>query len=236
MFGLRVEGRGCGRPLVGVFFSMGLVMTVNVGASARAEAQDVEAGRAIATQGVLAGHAACAACHLESGAGQAEAAIPRIGGVAASYIKQQLTFFASGQRPSAWMTQYAKQLSPKQIDDVAAYYAAQAPAVEAPRIATSAEQIAHGNDLYKKGNMSAHVMPCAGCHGPAGQGLGAMFPAIAGQSPSYVVQQLSGWKAGKDRDPMGKMMMSEVHGLTDEEIQALAAYIYTLPQSPGAAK
>jgi cytochrome c553 len=83
--------------------------------------------------------AACASCHGQNGNG-ASSELPRLAGQSAAYLAEQLRQFRSGARRSPVMNPLATALSDSDIDDLAAYYAAQSPAaVAAKPAATSAE-------------------------------------------------------------------------------------------------
>jgi cytochrome c553 len=82
----------------------------------RAEAQgDVKAGRAKAE--------VCAVCHgLDGLAKIAEA--PNLAGQTEGYLVEQITAFKSGERQNEMMSVVVQNLSPTDIDDLAAYYSA----------------------------------------------------------------------------------------------------------------
>jgi len=84
-----------------------------------AAAQDVAALR----QQALA--ATCANCHGTQGRAVDGAAVPGLAGMPASYMVEQLKAFKAGTRPATVMHQLAKGFSEAQIDQVAAYFAAQ---------------------------------------------------------------------------------------------------------------
>lgn len=67
---------------------------------------------------------------------------------------------------------------------------------------------------------------CAGCHGAAGEG--GVGPKLAGLSATDVAKFLHEYKAGKQRGPMTSMMAPMAAGLSDADIQNVAAYIATL--------
>lgn len=70
---------------------------------------------------------------------------------------------------------------------------------------------------------------CAGCHGPTGAGNDALkYPKISGQSAEYVAQQLHDFKSGKRNTPQAATMRAMTAGLSDADIDNLAAYIATL--------
>ncbi len=59
--------------------------------------------------------------------------------------------------------------------------------------------------------------------------VSANFPALAGQSASYIVSQLVAWKAGtRANDPLD-LMKSVAGKLDDDEVAAVAAYYASLP-------
>jgi cytochrome c553 len=66
---------------------------------------------------------------------------------------------------------------------------------------------------------------CAGCHGPTGAGNEALkYPRLAGRDAAYVAAQLRAFKSG-GRD--NATMKAMVAGLTEQDIDNLAAYIAT---------
>lgn len=81
----------------------------------RAHAQDIEAGRARVNE-------VCAACHGANGV-SVSAAIPNLAGQKAAYVGAQLNAFKAGTRKNPIMNAIAAQLSPADIDNVAAYFA-----------------------------------------------------------------------------------------------------------------
>jgi cytochrome c553 len=84
-----------------------------------AAAQDAAALR----QQALA--ATCANCHGTQGRAVDGAAVPGLAGMPANYMVEQLKAFKAGTRPATVMHQLAKGFSEAQIDQVAAYFAAQ---------------------------------------------------------------------------------------------------------------
>lgn len=70
---------------------------------------------------------------------------------------------------------------------------------------------------------------CVSCHGPGGKGIGAVFPALAGQHASYIKAQLEAWKNGTRRNDPNNLMKVVADRLTDEEVQAVSEYFATLP-------
>lgn len=66
---------------------------------------------------------------------------------------------------------------------------------------------------------------CAGCHGAKGVNKNAQFPILAGQKAAYIASQLRAFKKGTRTNPM---MQSIAKGLSDEEMNNLAAYFSEL--------
>ena len=67
---------------------------------------------------------------------------------------------------------------------------------------------------------------CVGCHGANGEG--GVGPKLAGQSAADIAKKLHAYKAGKQRGPMTSMMAPMAAGLSDADIENIAAYVATL--------
>lgn len=70
---------------------------------------------------------------------------------------------------------------------------------------------------------------CAGCHGMNGIGVAPTFPDLAGKDAAYIETQLQAFKKGERQNPI---MNNMVAGLTDADIENLAAYFASLPARP----
>jgi len=66
---------------------------------------------------------------------------------------------------------------------------------------------------------------CLACHGPKGKSGNAQWPHLAAQQSIYIINQLKAYKAGSRDNPM---MQSIASGLTDDDINNLAAYFANL--------
>jgi cytochrome c553 len=86
--------------------------------------------------------------------------------------------------------------------------------------------IAKGEALAKTGG-SGKTIPCAGCHGPGLNGIGAI-PGIAGRSPSYIVRQMYDFQQHARNGAAGALMMPVVEKLSHDDMIALAAYVSSL--------
>ncbi len=67
---------------------------------------------------------------------------------------------------------------------------------------------------------------CVGCHGSNAEGM--VGPKLAGQPANEIIRKLNEYRAGKQRGPMTSMMAPMARGLTETEIQNIAAYLSSL--------
>ena len=184
----------------------------------QASAQDAAKAQTIATQ-------VCAACHLPDGNSNAPAN-PKIAGQFPEYLDKQLRDFKAqggkkAARESAIMAGMVANLSPADMKNLAAYYASQ---TYSPAAAADKDLAALGQKIWRGGNSASGVPACAGCHGPAGAGLPAQFPRLAGQFAEYTAAQLKLFKeGGRANDPNG-VMRGVAARLTDREIRAVSEY------------
>lgn len=199
-------------------------------ASANAE-PDLERGRAVVMGAATATspRSACHTCHGMHGAGDSSGAFPRLTGQAAWYLYKQLKDYASGERQNEVMSPIAETLSDQQMEDVAAYYAAQQASAEAPQSETDSLLLQRGAAISATGLPEQGVAACVNCHGPSGRGLPPSFPYLAGQYAPYVELQFRFWKEGlRENDPLG-VMQHIAQQLTEDDIKAVAAYFASMP-------
>lgn len=187
-----------------------------------AQAEDV--AKSIALQGNKQGATACQTCHGADGGGTAAAGFPRLAGLDAGYIEQQLRNFSSGKRGNAIMQPIAKSLSKKEIPLLAAYYAA-LPIPASAAEGGDAVLLSKGEILATRGDWDHEIPACFQCHGPDGKGMGSAFPAISGQSAMYIANQIEAWKSGtRTNDPAG-LMKSVADKLSADQIEAVSVYL-----------
>jgi len=183
-------------------------------AGVTAQAGDIEAGKQKAVT--------CAACHGADG-NSVNPEWPSIAGQHASYLVDTLNAFKEGKRNNVLMNAQAMILDDQAIEDVAAYFAAQTPAKRTadPTLAKAGERI------YRGGVREREVSACIACHGPNGRGIApAGYPLLAGQHAVYTAKQLRDYKSGaRKSDGDVQMMRNITAGLTEEQIEAVAAYI-----------
>lgn len=162
---------------------------------------------------------ACVACHGASG-NATIAQNPKLSGQHGAYLVKQLHEFAKGTRNNAIMTEYAKALSEEDMQNIAAYLSKQAPK---PGAAKNKATLDFGKKVFRAGITEKNVPACAGCHGPAGGGIPAQYPRIAGQNQDYTITQLTNFRS--DARANNPAMSAIAKRMSDEDIKAVADYI-----------
>lgn len=75
---------------------------------------------------------------------------------------------------------------------------------------------------------------CADCHGRGGHSISPLFPRLAGQQSTYIVNQLEAFKHQTRGDPNARAFMWGMAAkLSDPMIHALAKYFSEQKPSPG---
>jgi cytochrome c553 len=163
----------------------------------------------------------CVPCHGGHAWGDGPREIPSLAGQRETYLIEQLTRFASGERPGSEMhgpamrdTLRAADVNrPAAIHDLAAYLA-RASADPKPELGQG-RSLAAGKSTY--------LSACASCHGEEGAGAeDGATPRIGGQHFRYVLSRLR---------EFGSAHRGRVQAVpaSAEEQQALADYISRLP-------
>lgn len=91
----------------------------------------------------------------------------------------------------------------------------------APRISASVKLTGDA----KAGKVVA-LDKCSNCHNDNGVSTDESTPSLAGMSQSYIVRIMTAYRSGEQPDPV---MTRKSKGLTDADIQNLAAYYASLP-------
>ncbi len=169
----------------------------------------------------------CSACH-GTGGNSTNPTFPRLAAQNPTYLTEQLKAFRAHGRSDPpgfeYMWGISRSLTDKQIDELAAYFAAQTAVPDAP---TNATLEAQGNDIFHNGVAATGVPACQTCHGEKGAGQ-AIFPRIASQHADYIIKQLTVIKETNQR-PQAAMMKPIAHGLNTDQMKAVAAYLSTQP-------
>lgn len=176
-------------------------------------------------KGKVIAESICVACHGADG-NSPVSANPNLAGQGEQYIYKQLkNFKAADGKPAARnnpiMAGMAAPLSDEDMKNVAAWFASQK---QKPAAAKDEKQIALGQKIWRQGDFKKGVPACAGCHGPAGAGLPALYPRLAGQFPEYTEAQLKTFRTEERANDPEKMMRMIAAKLSDVEIKAVAEY------------
>jgi cytochrome c553 len=197
-----------------------LVLTCNTVQAEEAKTAakpDAERGKATATT-------VCAACHAADG-NSTIGANPKLAGQHYDYLLKQLQDFKNtgdNGRKNAVMGGMVAPLSVDQMRDLSAYFAAQKPGTN---VAKNKDSLELGKRIYRAGNMEKGIAACAACHGPAGAGMPAQYPRIAGQHAEYIEAQMKTFRDGSRANDPNRMMRMVTQRMTDAEIKAVADYV-----------
>ncbi len=189
-------------------------------------AADSQPSKADPLKGKQIAETVCVACHGVDGNSNAPAN-PKIAAQGADYLAKQLKNFKAidgkpAARPNGIMAGMAAPLSDADIHNLAAWYSQQK---LVPASVRNLELVAAGQKLWRQGDFKKGIPSCAGCHGPAGAGLPAQYPRLAGQYPEYTESQLKAFRQGERANDPESMMRSIAAKLSDNEIKALSEYI-----------
>ncbi|WP_374244414.1 cytochrome c [Zoogloea sp.] len=189
------------------------------------QAQDKAAAQPDLAKAKQTAEQVCGACHGADGNSQIPAN-PKLAGQHAEYLFKQLTNFKSeggkpAERANAVMGGMVAALSADDMKGLAAHFAGQKLKPEAAKDKSSIEL---GQRLWRAGDLKRGIPACAACHGPAGAGLPAQYPRLAGQFADYTEAQLKAFRAGERANDPAKMMRTIAVKMTDPEIKAVADY------------
>lgn len=169
----------------------------------------------------------CTACHGDQGV-SSSTLIPTLAGMNSAVIYKQLDDYRSGKRLWGVMSAIATALSEQDSADVAVYFAhrpdglAPIAAEGAPEGGRSLRQRDPAIRLVFAGDPGRGIPPCAACHGPGAQKLGA--PALRGQHVAYIERQLGAFAQGMRRNDINQQMRVISNDLKPEEMHAVALY------------
>ncbi len=171
-------------------------------------AQDAAAGKEKAL--------VCGACHGADG-NSTIVQIPILAGQNPRYIYLQLRDFNKKRRQDPLMSPMAANLSAKDMLDLAAYFSMQKPN----------RQNSRGNAAkIEEGKKIADAALCPMCHLGEFSGQNEI-PKVAGQHYDYIKKQLQAFKNRQRTNDAGSMT-AYMNNVTDEQIEALAAYVASL--------
>lgn len=171
----------------------------------------------------------CKTCHGLSGQGyRGYFPMPRLAGQQPEYLENQLRAFIERRRINPIMANVAHVLSPSMISALATHFRHLDPR---PIGGASARSIATGKRIFDDGLPESNVPACSACHGSDGRGQNEI-PRLAGQLYEYTVGQLSGWSKVRGQGTSvdtSAIMAPTAHNMSRSQIEAVAAYVSTLP-------
>lgn len=164
----------------------------------------------------------CGGCHGPDG-NSTVPEFPKLAGQQKTYLLREMLDYKEGRRQNEIMTPLMSTLTDEDMNQLAAYYAAQAPSAGT---VTKPELLALGKRLYLEGNTKSGVPSCDGCHEENGEGS-KKFPRVAGQHVAYTLDQITQYASGKRSNGV-KVMRTIAERLTKEEAAAVAEYMASL--------
>ena len=197
------------RLIVGVLAALSL-------ASAHAQEEDVK-------QMVVT---VCSKCHGMDG-NAISPNFPKLAGQHKEYLLAQLKAFRDQSRKDAdahtYMWGISQLVDDKMTVKLVDYFSAQKATRGTPG---DAQLAAKGKVIYERGIDSKKIPACVFCHGQHAVGI-AIFPRLAGQHHQYLVKQIKVFHSD-DRPNNARIMKAVVDRLSDEEAEAVAAYLQGL--------
>ncbi len=187
----------------------------------------------------------CAGCHGEYGQGGKKGEYPRLAGLPAAFIAEQLLLFRDRTRKNLAMVEYIdhRQMPDEDIAHIAVYLAG----IDLPSRLPPADESAPGFDAYQRLLDSKRVVQiplaegdlaqgerlyrreCSSCHGSDGMGKESQaIPMIAGQYTNYLWRQVDKYLRRErihDRDDPEDELLA---AFSREEIGDILAYVSTL--------
>ena len=164
----------------------------------------------------------CKYCHGGDG-NSLKPDVPNLAGQNARYLLEQIEKFATRQRDDFVMSPLAANFSPEDKVNIAIFYHSKAVRTQP----IDEIRAAKGKPLFQN--------VCSSCHGARGHG-NQKLARLAGQQVIYVAKVLKAFRNNAN-DPVARaesrrknaVMEGVAKGLTDEQIESVAAYVAQLP-------
>ncbi len=177
---------------------------------------DVEAGAQVVER-------ICSECHTARGIGSQSGDTPNLSLQSPHYLHQQLWKFREDIRPNSQMGQTAKQISPEEIANAAAYFGTLMPVAVARDV--DADLVSAGQSIARNGIPESGVPACLTCHGAEPTAAMNILPRLLGQNRVYLQERLDQF-AGDTGD--GLYGLSPMHRIasrmTGQERAEVAAW------------
>jgi len=157
----------------------------------------------------------CETCHGDAG-NSTTPGVPNLAGQQPRYLIVAVQEYLDREREKSPMHGLLRRLERAKLENLALYFASQAPAA---RPAPASGNPAAGQPLSAV---------CGGCHGPSGVSIDAATPSLASQDPVYLVKAIKAYRTTRKRPQMREY----ISGLSDQEIENVAAFYATQPSQP----
>ena len=168
----------------------------------------------------------CVTCHGQSGQGTDSDYFPRIAGKPAGYLFNQLVAFRDQTRKYAPMNYLVAYLPDSYLREIAEHFAKQRPAFTAPSVATTdAATLSRGKTVATLGDSSLQIPACVACHGTNLTGMQPGIPGLVGLQSSYIVAQLTRWRAGDRHAAEPDCMKRIATRLSESDVAAVGAWL-----------
>lgn len=198
----------------------------------------------------------CASCHGDQGNSMMPL-FPKLAAQNEGYLVKQMQAFKDGSRSDSTMGAMVAGLTDQDMQDIAAYYAAQTVTtndipqvnpddlddidddndltVHEKKLAKKVLQdelttfMALGYDVYRNGDLDNEISACIACHGPYGKGNEpASFPALRGQHADYLIKTLTDFKTDQRSNDPDNIMHMIAKKMTEDEIKAMSYYVSSM--------
>jgi cytochrome c553 len=155
----------------------------------------------------------CESCHGPAG-NSTTPLVPSLAGQPVTFLENQLIFFREGLRNAPVMQPLMKGVSDAEITSLARHFSRQE--AKASGKPPDAGIAGRGKDIAGKRH-------CGQCHLPTYKGRD-QIPALAAQRVDYLVDTMKAYRDGK-RTGADTTMVEVLDGLSDADIEAVAAYV-----------
>ncbi|NTV96881.1 MAG: cytochrome c4 [Thiobacillus sp.] len=165
--------------------------------------------------------AVCVACHGADGNSKMPGT-PSLAGQHPGFLLNAMQAYKDGSRKDAAMAGQVAKLDKVAMENIAAFFAAQAPVA---RDKSTVGDAVAGEPLSGK---------CGGCHGKQGHSADQKTPSLAGQDAQYLVKTMKNYRDGGRAHAEMKTMLA---GAKDQDLAHIAAfYVAQAPKQATATK
>lgn len=154
----------------------------------------------------------CLGCHGIDGYRNAYPSyrVPKLSGQRPAYIEGALLAYRADTRQHPTMNAQSASLSDQDIDDLVAWL--------------SQYEVAEDNVTAESVAGIEAAAACVACHGVGGAQMQPTPPVLSGQHADYLAHALRAYRSGARGE---NIMSAFAAGLTDDDIEAIAAYYAT---------